>query len=243
MFFFSAKKIHIDCFTNYGIIAEDNPIRKASHFIPEWWRTLPNSITLHDYNGVQYDSVTMKGCTGFIDLYSRGIIMPLWVDLNFKVSNSAYFYRVANLMTDNKDVPIESHHKEQHNFQFSNFAHFKIKSPWVFKEKTGVNFSLNACLWNNLQEIPKLHILSGVLNFKTQSSTHINGFASFENQPYQYNIKSGTPMVHFIPLDKRDVVPHIHILSDIEWQKMKKSSCLYKFTKWNINRKKIHIAN
>jgi hypothetical protein len=234
MFLFKKRKIYLDCFTQHGIVAQDNPIQKASNFIPDWWKKLPKGYQHKTELGVDIFKPTMKGCLGFIDLYRSGLIVPLWSDLNFKVQNGQFYYQFAH-----NDGVIGHHNSEQHLGGLKNLLHFKIISPWFFKETRGINFFVTSCIWSSLDHMPKLHILNGVVNFKINQACNINGFASLENQPYQYNLEAGMPLVQIIPLSEEDVIPVIHTVSEAEWMKISRNTTPYKFLNWGITRKKL----
>lgn len=231
MFFIKNSKIHLDCFTDIEIYATDNPIKKASHFIPNWWKNLPNRKT-SIVNGIEKELPTMKGCTGFLDLFSRGLIIPMWTDLYLKVENNRH-----NCLMKNPS-PTSTHPSYMFNDQYKNHVHLKIETPWILKEKTGAKFFFTGCVWNTLEQYPKLTILPGVDEYKNQYSTNINAFLSLENQPYQYNIDAGTPIIHIIPLSEKTVVPHVHVLDSVEMKKLRGSELNYKFTNWAIERRK-----
>ena len=234
MVLFRNKKIHIDCFTSVGIYATDNPIQKASNFIPEWWKKLTPNVTFKDTNQVEIEKPTMRSCMGLIDLYRAGFIIPMWSDLNFKIQNNDFFYQFASNMGE-----INHHLPFQYNNAYKNLVHFKIVVPWYFREKTGVQFLATGCVWSSLEKMPKISLLNGVLNFKYQAMCNINGFVSLEGQPYQYNIEAGTPMMHLIPMSDKDIQLHIHTLSDTDFNKMTSHLLPYKFLRWGLHRRKI----
>ena len=237
MFLFKKNKIHIDCFTCDETIAQDNPIQKTSNFIPEWWKKMPNSFHQMQ-NNVEVPFGTMKSCLGFIDLYSKGLVIPLWSDLNIKVEKNNINYVIAK-NTNLFGNSIEFHDRVQYGNSHNNHIHFKLISPWYLKEKSGVKFLLTSCIWNMLENFPKIHIVNGILEFSKLFITNINGFMSLENQPYQYNIEIGMPLVQLIPLSEKSVVPHIQVLNDAEWKKMNHSTVTNKFTGWGIYKSKL----
>lgn len=234
MFFFKPKKIHLDCFTKQASIATDNPIAKSSTFIPEWWKRLPKTKSFKTQYGVDLKKPTMRGCLGFIDLYRHGVVMPLWSDLSFRVHNNQYSYQFAH-----RSGEIIQHQEDQYTGGFPNKVHFKLISPWRLEEKTGVKFVFTSCIWSNLDLMTKLNLMTGIVEFKTNSTCHVNGFASLENQPYQYDLLAGMPLVQIIPMSDAEVIPHIHILTDAEWNSLNEYSIPYKFANWGIHKRKL----
>lgn len=238
MLWIKRNKIHLDCFTHDPSVANDNPIEKASTFIPDWWKRLPNFVEVQEH-GIKVKRGTMKSCLGFIDLYSKGLVIPLWSDLNLKADKNNISYLIArntNLLGD----ALAFHTDTQHSNNYTNQVHFKLITPWFFKEKSGAKFLFTGCGWNTIGNFPKIHILNGVLEFSNMFVGNINGFMSLEGQPYQYDIEAGTPLVQMIPLTEKEVVPHIHVVDNLEWMKMNYSTQSYKFMRWGIHKNRLN---
>lgn len=233
MFFFKRKKIHLDCFTQYGVIANDSPIAKTSEFIPEWWRKLPLTVPATNEYGVELQNPTMRSCIGFTELYRLGVTIPLWSDLNIRIASDNYSYQYK--MPNNS---ISDHPPIQHGFTYKNFIHIKITNPWFFKEKTGVSFLCVENPWEKLLHHPKMQIMSGVLNFDYQHSCHINAFFTKESQPYQYNLETGLPLMQLVPLSDNQIEPHVHVVDDAEYLRIARDHTPNKFTFWGYKHKK-----
>lgn len=233
MFFFKRKKIHLDCFTQFGVIANNCPIEKTSEFIPDWWKGLPKVIKSISNFGVEIENPTMRSCMGFAELYRLGVTIPLWSDLNIRASNDNYSYQFKL-----PNSSISEHPPEQSGSTFKDFIHLKISNNWFFKEKTGVDFLLTENPWEKLLNYPKMQIMSGVLNFNYQHTCNINAFLSKENQPYQYNLTAGMPLAQLVPLSDKQVEPHIHVISDVEYTNIIRAHVPNKFTFWGQTNKK-----
>ena len=234
MFFFKPKSIHIDCFTSSENVATYNPIRRAIHFIPEWWKKLDKTYMELDLpSAIEIESPTMKTCVGFVELYRHGLIIPLWSDLALEVINREYRYKFAI-----RKGNIGNHSPKQHGDSFNNHLHMKITSPWLLKEKTGVKFLYKGCTWTLLNEAPKITVLDGVLNFKHQISTNINCMAAVEPTPYKYTLQAGMPFTQLIPLSDKPVVPHIHVLNEEEYRRMDSAGDHFKFKDAYASKKK-----
>lgn len=233
MFLFKNKKIHVDCFTPHQVIAKDNPIQKASNFMPDWWKKLEKFNTAKTQYGVEIQTPTMRTCIGLLDLYSKGFIIPMWSDLNLRIADGSFAYQFAtNIGT------IISHDKNQYGNNFKDLVQFKLTPPWAIKEKTGVEFLFTGCSWSILNEMPKLTMVTGVVNYRVTHSCNINGFAFSEKDPYQYNFSAGTPMVQVIPLSEKEVVTHVHAVDENEWRRINDSLMRYKFRNWGFVKKK-----
>lgn len=239
MFFFKRKKINLDCFTTFSNIAERYPVRRAAHHIPEWWKAL--SSTFEETDPVwkfNFKRSTVKFCSGFLDLYQRGAIVPLWTDCVLRIDQDQFSYRVAISTDAVRGGDITTHDTRQHGENFPDQIHLKINSPWLMKEKTGVQFLMTACTWSLSKSHPKLSLLNGVLNFKYQNSFNINIFALKEGSPYTTTIEAGTPMAHLIPLSDGQLKIHTHQVTEPEYMKMAKKGLPCKFTNDYISRTK-----
>lgn len=233
MFFFKRKQIYLDCFTQYSIVATDNPIQKSSNFVPNWWKSIPKTVKISNDFGVVTDNPTMKRCAGFKDLYSSGLIIPLWCDLNIRIDNDKYAYQFRF-----PDSSISSHATEQYNNAYHEYVHMKIINVWRFREKTGVKFICAENPWEKLLKYPKMNILNGILDFKYQVSCNINVFCPKESKPYQIDLLAGTPLVQLIPISNKKVKPVIHVVDEKEFARISRYHTPYKFTNWYYEHKK-----
>lgn len=204
---FSKKsKITIDCFTINQDIIDLFPVTLAADFIPSWYKDLSATI-MHK----RLPHPTMKTCPGVTDLFTKGIVIPLWADLNLKLEHDV----VKDLI--HPDL-IHRHTSQQWGNNFDKWTHIKIISPWQFKEKTGCKFLFTNGFW--WQQRNELQVLNGMVNYKYQHTTNINCFVNKSVFPNQFTIPAGQPIVHIIPLtDKRINIKH-HAVSDEEWGKI-----------------------
>ena len=226
MFWFKTPKIHVDCFTMFGAIAKMYPVKKATNFYPEWWKSLSAKYELYSLNGVKHKRGTMKICSGFLDLYQHGLIIPMWSDLAIEMRETSYNYHIA-LSTSGDD--LVTHPVQQHGDSFKNLVHIKMNSPWIFEEKTGVEFLFAGCPWSTLPLIPKMHVVHGVVNYKYQTSVNINTFWLTDNTPYTVEMEAGMPLAHVIPLSDKNAVPHIHVISEGEYKNKARGGIATKF--------------
>lgn len=245
MFWFKPRKIHVDCFTKVETIAQVNPIRKAHHFVPDWWKKLDNTFPVTNQHGLVVQKGTMKHCIGFIELHKRGLIMPMWSDLVMEVINGNYRYQMA--LEDyglNGGMSILWHNAEQHGNHYNDKISLKITSPWKLREKTGVDFLYTPYTWATAKTLPKIQFLNGMLNFKHQASTHIQGFLPIEDQQCRMEIEAGEPLMQLIPLSDKKIEPHIHVVTDAEFEKFKYLEATFKFQRSHITKiKQLNNAN
>ena len=231
------QKIVFDCFCMP--CASQNPIQKASHFFPEWWKNLPSTYAANTPHDVLVKRGTMKNCMGILDLYKSGFIIPLWSDLNLKVEND-YFSYVYALTDSSGFCSITTHIKDQYGYVFNDFIHFKFNVPWLISEKSGVKTLVTDCRWNILNKYSKMHIVSGVIDYASQKFINVNGFFKKITTPYQYNFESGTPLLHVIPLTDKEIELKTQVVSEAEFMRLVGVYNPNRFMKWGMgNRKKV----
>lgn len=218
MFLFKKKKIVVDCFTCVPEVYNLFPIKKAIKYTPEWWKRLPSEDT--DVDGTTMR--TMKKCAGFIDLYKSGFIMEMWSEMSMDISETENGPIWKSLYPSYAfDVPVE-HHPLQSGYTFSDKLHMKLTSPWLFSEKTGVNFAFIEPSWNIPDFWHYTKIVPAVVNYKYQHGTHVNMF--FSRGDYKFIFAPGMPLVHFVPLTDKDVEVKNHLVSYDEFNKIRNKS-------------------
>jgi hypothetical protein len=193
-FFHRKKTIVLDCFTDNSYAYTAAPIIRASKAFPEWWKTLPTPENgmkkLEDFDGGKIYH-NMKRCYGFIELFKRSIIIESWTDYNFAVTEKDYRFNYAG-----GTAPEEHILETQANGAFSEFHHTKLSTPWVIREKTGVQFAFVGAEWDFQEYLFK--IPPGVLEFKMNNSINVNML--LPKATYNFHIPTGKSLAHLIPL-------------------------------------------
>jgi len=211
-FFTRKKKLVVDCFTT-NIDAHDLfPIQLAHKFYPQWWRKLPSSFLVETTNGVQMDQKTMKACSGFINHYQKGFILPLWSDLIIKTqvdgTGNSYSYQYADGRSE-----VGVHPLDQMGSEFNSLVHVKLVSPWRIREKSGVEFIYMETTWNHPPDVLTMSIPPGTIEYRYQHTSSVNMFLE---KGRQYNFKAGRPMAHIIPLSDKEIELKCHLVSESE---------------------------
>jgi hypothetical protein len=219
MFIFKKKEIIVDCFTNEPSIYDTCKIDYYKKFFPDWWKQLPsqNSILVPNALGMEINQSTIKRCPGVIGLMTTGMIIPLWSDLKVKVSGDEYAHNFCFTPQYCGDG-IERHPENQYGSTFDDYKHAKIISPWLIREKTGVEFLWLSPTWNLVNHLQNFSVVPAVTDFKHQNATHINMF--IHKKDNEFFIDCGTPLVHVIPLtDKKLIIKH-HLVSNEEYAQL-----------------------
>jgi hypothetical protein len=213
MFFFKKKSLTIDCFTAVEGAFKFAKPKHSAEFFPEWWKELPKTYTAK--NGF-WPSPTMRTCSGFIDLYKRGIMLSAWCDVAVKIGAKGTEQHYWQFSDQNYNA--ETHDYEQIGDQFNGkeFAHLKFTSPWFLKCNESVNWLWQDPTWNTLPNYD-YKILPAVISYKWQHATNVNMIFRRKEETYTHHIKYKTPLVQLIPLtDNRKIKLEYHQVSDKE---------------------------
>jgi hypothetical protein len=212
MFLFKKKKIILDCFTYNSSAYEYAKIDRASKFYPDWWKNTPRK---HDNSAGQVS--TIKTCTGLIDNYQYGVMLPLWSDLNITINSADKSCRWE--FADGASR-IDAHPPAQ----WDKYAdpntniHLKMVTPWMFKCKEDVPFMYMQPYWN-YQPFNSMSVPTGIINFKYQNATNFNMFINSTLDAH-IELRHGDPLAHMIPIDNREVITHNHLIDDKEYNKL-----------------------
>lgn len=238
-FFFKRRKIVIDCFTNNGAMNDLYPIDYTIKFLPKWWKSTPSTFKVNSKYGVDLDIPTIKHCPSFKQLYQTGFIIPIWCDLEVRTTDNEWKAEFSD-QTFNLDYhSVHQLPKEYNDYYFN----FKIQSPWLMKEKTGIKFLWNNVLWNNFNNLHKYMIVQGMIEFKNNHSCNINFMIPRKDS--SISIQSGTPLVQVIPLTEHKIQIKRHVIDTNEYEKIKRYDpvSLRKFISTYNTHKKIILDN
>jgi hypothetical protein len=217
---FRSKKLIIKAYTFKSATYEYFTVAKSHHFYPEWWKKLP---TFHEElrGALNVKAPTMKTCAGIIEIYKKGIILPLWSDLQFRVAENNQWAAAFSDHNTNQPTSHPRYQIGENNAEFNNCIHIKIDAPWLFIDvnKTGIPFLQQGCFWNNISTQRLLHICPGVLNYKFQHSVNINAFLS-SNTPEEFVIPANTPIMQMIPLSEKELELQVELISYEDFNKI-----------------------
>lgn len=227
LFLFRKSKIIVDCFVSDKSILDFSPIEKANKFIPDWWNNTPLVIP----NEKQHPQPTMRGCSGIIEHYKNGFMIPMWSDLSVTVQNKGYSWQFSDYKTNANVHPSSQWDTFADK---SEYGHLKISSPYFLKTKKDISWICTEPFWNN-QLKNNYFITPGTLNFKYQHATNINMMIPLHDR--NFIIKHGHPMLHLIPLSEYNVELKHNLVSQEEIRKLEVP--LISFTNSYFKRKSI----
>lgn len=215
MFFFCRPKtVVLDAFIDDPNIASMLPPSSATNHRPKWWGKIASDKSIISDNGLVFSESTIKRCRGFKDYYSdRAIILPLWTSFILDFDLSSYRYVFPNDYSKIIYQPDESRGTEY----LKGYHHFKLISPWKFKETLGINFLFSQPFYN-FEDPNKLIVPPGVVNYKYQNATHFNFFVKCptNGSETQVSFDAGQPFVHLTPMTDKKVDVRVHVVSEKE---------------------------
>lgn len=233
------KIIELHCYTDRADVYNYFPIQKANKFIPEWFKELPRP----DVYGIDDDfeliqESNLKECVGFTNYFSKGFILPLWSDLLLEISekgNSRYKWAYSDGISE-----LETHDERSNGKHFldTEYQHLKLDSPWRFKCTENIQFLTVEPEWY-FDKLQSIHILSGVLDFQTNSATSVNMYVKRQQNHQKILLSSGLPIYHFVPLTEKKIDLKIHLVSKEKKQLIKQSNSRISFNRHFEKKRKI----
>lgn len=212
-FFFKRKQRTVDCLTDDPSAFKYHSISPAIEFFPDWWKKMPSYHASPDQNGLVVENPTIKKCIGFMNLFRRGVVLPLWSDIDIETNNSGYRYSFVK-QHYNKDLPLSEHHPDwQYGPAFSNALHMKLMSPWFLVQNSYYEYVFQPMTWNTIDQWHKYTVLPGIMDFKYQHSTNVNMFLEKNSR---MRIEAGTPMYQIIPISDDEIIFKNHLVDTKE---------------------------
>lgn len=205
------KPIVVDCFTAEQSSYDLFKLTPAMDRVPDWWKKTP--ATYPD-SGVM-PGRTLKSCDGFVNLYKRGFILPMWSDLAIEIQNDGYRWQYSD-MKSNADV----HPTQQWATYVSDtvYGHIKLQSHWRMKSSTSLDWLYTSPSWS-YKPNSGWTVVSGVVNYKYSREVNVNLFLDkTKNRTIILNVD--TPLVHMIPLTDRRVDLRHHLVTHEEYSRL-----------------------
>ena len=201
------EPIYLDCYTYSHYAYNHAKINYAKNYVPNWWKKEP-PIT-------KDGQVTIKRCPAFSSFYAKGIVMPLWGEVEITV-NPLGSDRPLEWVSSNEDFDLSnfSHEKNQWvGFGDNSLRNLKFNSPWAFKTRDAVDFVWSSPTWSNPDTFNSLTILPAVIQFKTQQATEINFVIQQKEKEQKINLPSLTPLAIMHPMTERKIKIRHHLVA------------------------------
>lgn len=214
IFFTRKKKLVVDCFTNnptaYDLFKPDH----ASKFIPDWWKEIPVALPNKE-NPTDLTSPTIRGCTGIIEYYRIGIMIPFWSQVIIELGGIGSTYvrvAIADPLSDAKQHPDE----QRGTFlPETKYSHIKFESPWMIQASDSVQFTMVKPAWNYSSPFDFI-LPPGTINFRYQHATNANVFFQRDKNTKIITMDPGTPIIHLMPNSDCRIELRHHLLTTEE---------------------------
>ena len=215
MFWKNKKDVILDCYTSNPFAYNLARINYGYHFIPEWWKRTPKKVQITELEQKRKkEEDTIRKCPGIVTYYKTGIVIPMWCELNMvlcrKDENELFKGKSSN-----DSLQVRFHGPEQFiEFAKEDGHNLKLVSPWHIRCKEPILFTMSQPTWSQRDTMEHLHLLPGVLDFKTQMSTNLNYFVVRKDHRVELNIDPLTPMAILHPHTDRKIVLKHHYVHD-----------------------------
>jgi hypothetical protein len=216
MFWFKRKEIVVDLFTPFQSVADEYPIELTRKFTPKWFKGAKPSYLVDDFK----PHPTLKGCTGMLDLWQKGFIIPLWTDCVVKVNKVNQEVGAGDFewqTADSRTTPISHHHN-----QWSMFAdpkkhgHFKFGDCWAMKTKEDIKWHWSAPYWHQGLDLDYTTPPAIINGYDTSMTLNVQLMLKVD-KPKVIEFTAGDPMVQMIPLSDRNIKIKTHVVDHQEF--------------------------
>ncbi len=213
MFKRNKKVTIVDCYTYRADVFNYFPMSPASEYVPEWFKTLPapkwDSMLRGDRVSEQNN---IKNCPVIMQYFKRGFVLPLWSDLEIEVGEKGTDHYQWQYSDCRSAITSHSNHQLPPNL-LGDYIHLKLESPWMLKCEQGIDFLCTELEWS-FNNIPSsMHLLKGVLDFRTNAATNVNMFIKREDKVQNILLKAGTPLLHYVPLVETKINMKTHLVT------------------------------
>lgn len=225
--FFQKEDNIVNVLTPIKNTFEYGEIESAKKAQPKWWKEMPpkfddyaNFSNNKDFDKFKRSITSVKGCPAFQDIFSTGFIIKSWCDIKIFVSPEGVVesYIADDSIRNTPPGSGSSHPYIQRAGVLKGFAHWKLHPPMFFKTKKYRKFLWKGAYWYNPYLIENnIHIVPGIIDYKTQSGANINMLLPIKSEPYELNFSFGDPLVHIIPLDNKPVKIVKKLISEEEY--------------------------
>jgi hypothetical protein len=240
------KRNYIDvfCYTNNVNAYEYFPIRQAREFIPQWWKDIPNALyvdgCIHHTKG--FVKPTIKRCPGIIEYYKKGLMIPLWSDVEIIVDQNINPEGWLTAAADHSFIESHSNLQKGDFLSSGDWFHNKLISPWTIETKEPLDFLYLQPHWNLNELNNDILIPNGYSSF--YEGNHETNIQMFVNKSFDrvINIDAGTPILHLVPLTDKKI--KIHTIYDEDRTSMlRKKGAQYSFVSKYYRKKKDPLHN
>lgn len=231
-FFFKRKQVTLDCFTSRPHVYEYAKIAPGVKHFPDWWKKTPSIFEYKCPVSANKRELSIKHCVGLNNYYKEGIAIPSWFSLKLNVSSKKQ--KTFDWVSSDPTLGVHNHSEEQFSkFALTNGFNFKIDSPWFIRSNRKIYFTWTQPTWNMRSSMFDFSILPAVVDFHTQSQSHINTFIEYGDKAKTIFIEPAQPLVMLHALTECEVKIKNHLISDLEYLNLFKDQ--YMIFHWSSN--------
>lgn len=183
---------------------------RGTKFFPKWWKDLAKGHK-------QRETTDMTHCHGFLDLYKKSIILPMWSYLKMDIGPIGTTFHEWSFADQHSDIKNHPQYQRGSFLPEEEHQHLKLISPWWMECDEDVAVSWQAVNWRDEQS--KINVLSAIVTPKDVSAMNINIMLPREDKPTVYEIDAGDPLVQLIPLTEREFKIEHHYVSQEEFER------------------------
>jgi hypothetical protein len=211
------EPVFLDCYTYSHYAYNHAQIAPSHKYFPEWFK--------REAKFLDDGSATIKNCSAFTDFYTKGIVVPLWgeVEITVNPKSEANEKDVYTWVSSNADFDLHSMNHPKRQWQgFGDDDTFNIKfvSPWAFKTTELINFTWTQPTWSQPDTFDNFTALPAVMQFKSQSFTNINYVVKQTAKQQTINLQPLTPMAILHPMTERKVEIRTHLVDREKFEKI-----------------------
>lgn len=212
------SKIVVEAYAPSGMLIDLFPITKTKDAIPSWFKNLPGKPG--------EDVKNVRQCPAAKDLFSKGMIIPLWADYEITINNDGTG-SIDSGMRFNNMSPAEVHNvNSQAAGAWPGYTNIKFASPWYIWCSEPIEWMWSQPVWwqSNPQEFTTV---TGISEFRYQHESNINCLIKKPQSSIMLSVKAGTPMAQLIPLTEKDWELKLDVMTPEVFSR--------KFSKWNYS--------
>lgn len=187
------SKTHVEVFTNHKFLydMEETRPKPASNYLPYWWKDMPRKTNAIDGTTIG----TAKSCPSFAQMFSQGIVIPMWTDVIFTRKGKHFTWK-----TPDKTFQWEFHPEEQFLSYLNlpdNQTVYKSICPWFIKTNKNVSVYQFPMFFNfNID----YSVMPGIIN--TDYHWTINQQMIYTSKEDTFIIKRGEPFAWYVPFER-----------------------------------------
>ena len=210
-FFNFNKTLELTAYTCRPEVYNYVPIVLAKKYLPEWVRQSKNEVEDPKKGPIS----TIKRCVGLRDLYGKGVVMPLWTDIDVTINPIGEAIDDFKFNASDQRTNLFLHTENQFGQcpHLSQFQHVKIESAWAFSANKDVQFLCLEPTWNYAGIFNNVQTLTASVSYNKQHATHVNMLLQKKEIPVTYAFPYKLPLYHVIPLYDGDFKLNVELVS------------------------------